>query len=111
MQQIFCTVIEYTHYLNKTKKLLTEEQTREIADIVARTPEIGEILKGTGGIRKFRYAAHEGKGKSSGARVIYFYISEDETVHLLDIFPKNEKENLSQADRNELFKLTQILKG
>ena len=91
--------------------MLTEAQMAEVITTVAKEPEIGEIMAGTGGIRKFRYASREGKGKSGGARVIYLAIMSKGRVHLLDIFAKNVKENVSQAERNELAKIARVMKG
>ena len=104
-------MIEAPVYAAKAKKLLTTEQMAEIVTIVAREPEIGEIMAGTGSIRKFRYASKEGKGKSGGARVIYLAIIGKGKVYLLDIFAKNVKENISQAERNELAKIAKAMKG
>jgi hypothetical protein len=111
MSKPYFTVIEAPAYAAKAKKLLTEAQMAEVVTIVAKEPEIGEIIAGTGSIRKFRCAAREGKGKSGGARVIYLAIMSKGRVHLLDIFAKNVKENISKAERNELAKLARLMKG
>jgi hypothetical protein len=68
-------------------------------------------MQGTGGCRKMRYAGLLGKGKSGGSRVIHLCVTSDQEVHLLDIYGKGEKSNLSKAERNELAKLASILKG
>ena len=60
-------------------------------------------MPGTGGFRKVRVAM-EGRGKSGGARVIYFLHNETMPVYLLTVFAKNDKENLTQGERNELRK-------
>ncbi len=65
-------------------------------------------MQGTGGIRKERWK-REGTGKSSGVRVIYYFYNEHYPLFLLTILGKSEKVNLSQAERNELAKLTRIL--
>ena len=66
------------------------------------------LLQGTGGIRKVRWK-REGTGKISGVRVIYYFHNERYPLFLLSIFGKSEKVNLSQAERNELAKLTHVL--
>jgi mRNA-degrading endonuclease RelE of RelBE toxin-antitoxin system len=104
-------VIEHHAYFKKAQKLMTEEQMDEIVELVAKNPQIGEVIAGTGGIRKFRYAAKEGRGKSGGVRVIYLAITKKGVVHIIDVFGKNEKDNLSKADRNMMEKLVQVLKG
>jgi len=65
-------------------------------------------MPGTGGVRKLRWAS-KGKGKSGDARVIYFYYNENIPLFLITIFGKNEKINLSKAERNELVKLVKEL--
>jgi hypothetical protein len=111
MSKPHLTVIESPAYFTKAKKLLTEVQMAEIITIVASEPEVGEMMVGAGGIRKFRYASRPGKGKSGGARIIYLALIARGKVYLLDIFAKNVKENISQAERNELAKIAGIIKG
>ncbi|MCH8553426.1 MAG: type II toxin-antitoxin system RelE/ParE family toxin [Natronospirillum sp.] len=71
-------------------------------------PQSGEIMQGTGGIRKLRWSA-QGKGKSGGARVIYYYHNGSVPLFLLTVFGKGEKANISKPERNQLSKLTKLL--
>ncbi len=105
------TVVEHAHYLRKAEKLFTYEQMEEIADTVAADPQLGEIMRGTGGFRKFRYAGVKNKGKSGGMRIIHLFVANDGEIHIIDIFEKSEKENLTKVERNELAKLAALLKG
>jgi hypothetical protein len=98
------TVVETPLFLRKAEKLLDEEERGVLVGAVAADPEAGEIIPGTGGVRKLRWAL-PGKGKSGGARVIYYFHSERMPVVMLSIYAKNDKINLSQAERNELRKL------
>jgi hypothetical protein len=67
-------------------------------------------MQGTGGIRKLRWSA-QGRGKSGGVRVIYYYHNETIPLFLLTVFGKGEKSNLSKSERNQLVKVTaQIIK-
>lgn len=111
MKDILVTVIEHPHYLKRAERLLSSKQMEDIADILASDPDAGEIMQGTGGFRKMRYAGVEGKGKSGGVRTIHLFITADHEVHLVDIYGKGEKSNLTKAERNELAKLATILKG
>jgi hypothetical protein len=80
---------------------VTETELLAIIDLVAADPAAGDLMEGTGGARKLRFAA-KGKGKSGGYRIITFFAAQDLPVFLLDIFAKGEKVNLSKAERNEL---------
>lgn len=65
-------------------------------------------MRGTGGVRKIRVAL-AGRGKSGGARVIYYYVGAKERVFLLLAYPKNEKDNLTGGEKEQMRKLTAIL--
>ncbi|WP_245751121.1 type II toxin-antitoxin system RelE/ParE family toxin [Desulfomicrobium apsheronum] len=60
-----------------------------------------QALQGKGGVRKVRFAG-EGRGKSGAYWVVYYYHSEDIPLFVLALFAKNEKANLTKAERNEL---------
>lgn len=68
-------------------------------------PKAGDLIKGTGGIRKFRWASGN-RGKSGCVRIIYYYHNDSIPLFLLTIFGKNQKENLSKSERNILAKFT-----
>ena len=65
-------------------------------------------MQGTGGIRKMRFA-FEKRGKSGSVRIIYVDFEVYEKIYLITAYPKNEKDNLSQAERNELRQMIRIL--
>ena len=95
------TVAETPLFVRKAEKLLDEEERAVLIATIAQDPEAGEIMPGTGGVRKLRWSLG-GRGKSGGARVIYYFHSDRMPVVLLSIFAKNVKVNFSQAERNEL---------
>ena len=78
-------------------------------DTVAADPLKGDPIEGTSGIRKLRFAVGH-KGKSGGVRVIYYYYNEIAPVYLFSLFAKNEKENLSKAERNQLAQVAVAIK-
>lgn len=102
---MYNTVAELSEYIKRSKHLLDEEERNNIIDYLAVNPKAGKIMKGTGGIRKIRWA-RKGKGKSGGVRVIYYFYDNTMPLFLLTMFGKNEKENLSKAERNKLAGLT-----
>jgi len=104
------TVIENPYFIKKASKILTDEQRIELIDFISVNYDKGDTISGTGGVQKIRFAHQTGKGKSGGARVIYLVLDKKGCVHLIDIFEKNTKENLSGADKNAMKKLTEILK-
>jgi hypothetical protein len=82
---------------------LGEGEVRRIIDHVGRRPDAGDLIPGTGGARKIRFAGR-GKGKSGGYRVITFYGGAELPVFLLTVFGKGRKIDLTQVERNELGK-------
>ncbi|MDH5388371.1 MAG: type II toxin-antitoxin system RelE/ParE family toxin [Gammaproteobacteria bacterium] len=102
------TIVELPGYLSKSEKLLSPFESRSIINYLASHPASGDIMQGTGGIRKLRWSAN-GKGKSGGVRIIYYFHNELMPLFLLTLFGKGEKANLSKAERNELAKLTSLL--
>jgi len=103
------TVFETASYIARATKLLSEDEQRAVVELVAREPASGVLIEGTGGIRKLRFAVG-GRGKSGGVRVVYYFHSEAMPLYLLTLFAKNEKANLSKAERNALAELVTMLK-
>ena len=108
MQHVPMTTIETPSFLRDAKRLMDEAERLEIISFLARNPDAGDIVQGTGGIRKVRFA-REGSGKSGGYRVIYFFHSQDVPLFALNVFAKNEKATISQAERNTLRELSALL--
>lgn len=102
------TIAEVPEYIRRAEKLLTEEERRDIVDYLAANPRAGDLMEGTGGVRKLRWG-RQGRGKSGGVRVIYYVHSELMPLYLLTLFAKNERANLTKAERNELAGLVDIL--
>jgi hypothetical protein len=103
------TVVETAEFLARASKLMSDEQRTRVVEMLARDPECGEIMAGTSGVRKVRVAL-DGRGKSGGARVIYYFHSERLPVFALTVFAKNEKANLSPAERNAMAAVVRAIK-
>jgi len=99
------TVVETPPYLSGAIRLFGEVERAAIIDLVSADPHCGVIVVGAGGVRKLRVPAG-GRGKRGGARVIYLFGGSDVPVFLLAVFAKNERSDLTQAERNELTKVT-----
>lgn len=88
---------------------LTEDERYGLVDYLARHPEKGDLIPGTGGLRKLRWSKG-GRGKRSGYRAIYYFFSEDFPICLLAIYPKNQRVNLSAEQRKQLSAQADTLK-
>ena len=88
---------------------LSASEVARIIDHFARRPDSSDVIRGTGGARKVRFAGR-GRGKSGGYRVISFYSGATLPVVLLTLFAKGERSDLSKAERNALAQLTKMLR-
>ncbi len=98
------TVVETPEFLRRVQGLLTAADRSALINHLAANPDAGDVMPGTGGARKLRWAVR-GKGKSGGVRVITFFSGPPVPVFVLTVFGKGEKINLSQAERNALRKV------
>lgn len=104
------TVAETPEYIRCADRLLAAEERMDVVEYLATNPKAGELMQGTGGVRKLRWA-RGGRGKSGGVRVIYYFHGNAIPLYLLTVFGKNERSNLSKAERNELAGLVRLLKA
>jgi hypothetical protein len=102
------TVAETPEYLRRADKLLTDSERGDVVDYLAAHPKAGDLMQGTGGVRKLRWA-RAGRGKSGGVRVIYYFHGEAIPLYVLTVFAKNERANLTKAERNDLADLVETL--
>jgi|SRR5665213_3377472 len=96
-------VVETPAYLKAAEAIFSEAKRDDIVAMVAADPECGEIMQGTGGFHKVR-VGRSGMGKRGGARVVYILRNEGFPIFLITAYPKNEKDNLTKKERNELAK-------
>jgi len=101
-------VIETEQFLAATRKLMSEDERVRLVDYLAFHPEAGDLIPGTGGVRKLRWAL-QGRGKRGGARAIYYFHSEQVPLFALTAYAKNERDDLSDAERNDYRRLTKAL--
>ena len=93
------------------KKLLTEDDRRELELMLVEDPKRGQVIERTGGFRKVRFARPSRReGKSGGTRVIYYFLDRRDRIYLLLVYAKGVKDNLTRAEENELRKLAKALK-
>jgi hypothetical protein len=102
------TIAETSSYTRMAEKLFSEEERNGVVDFLAENPKAGDLMEGTGGIRKLRWRRNH-KGSRGGVRVIYYFHNETMPLYLLTLFGKGEKENLTKAERNALASLVKLL--
>ena len=83
---------------------LGDDELSQLQEILLQNPKAGDVIRGTKGLRKIRIA-FDGAGKSGSGRVAYVDFTVHETVYLITAYPKNEKDNLSQAEQNAIAKM------
>ncbi|MGY2048822.1 type II toxin-antitoxin system RelE/ParE family toxin [Methylobacterium sp. JK268] len=102
------TVVETPEFLSTSRKLMSDEECVLLVSYLAYNPLAGNLVQGTGGIRKLRWGL-EGRGKRGGARVISYGHDPEMPLFALTAYAKNERADLSQQDRNDFRQLTTLL--
>ncbi|MBS1855433.1 MAG: type II toxin-antitoxin system RelE/ParE family toxin [Acidobacteria bacterium] len=97
-------VIRSSRYERAAAQLLRPSMQQEMEEAIAGEPERHPLIPGTGGFRKARWR-RPGGGKSAGVRLIYYFMVRPDLIFLADLYARNEKENLTHAERNELQKI------
>lgn len=107
MNRTFIEVPMFTKKWNELK--LNDEILKDLQNILLNDPKSGNVIQGTGGLRKIRIPM-KNKGKSSGSRVIYIDIELKKTIYFLNVYSKNEKDNLTDDEKKALKTMVKILK-
>jgi hypothetical protein len=97
-------LIETSIFTRQIATLLSDEEYREFQSRIAANPELGAVIKGGGGIRKVRVAVGS-RGKSGGARVIYYWAVRKDVILLLYAYPKNVAADLTPKQVSQLAKV------
>lgn len=92
---------EFAAYQRRAHELLTTDEQDAVVDLIAYEPTCGDLIPGTGGLRKLRVALGGG-GKRGGARVIYYFYNENFPVLLLALYAKNEKADMTAIEKRKL---------
>ena len=106
MIRIFVNLPEFD---KRWKELsLDDNDLKELQFNLLTDPKKGAVIKGTGRLRKIRFA-FENRGKSGSIRVLYVDFSEYKKIYLITAYTKNEKDNISQSEANQIKKLIDVL--
>ena len=104
------TLVETKAFAARTKKLgLSADELAAIYDVYAKTPDYGQVIRKTGGLRKGRVAKGD-TGKSGGYRVFSFFADRDNPVFLLWLLDKTDEDTLTDAQEQAFKALTTLLK-
>jgi len=94
-------IIETPLFTKRIVDILNDGEYKEFQQYIVANPDLGDIIPGSGGLRKIRWSAG-GKGKRGGARVIYYWYVTKEMLLMLFVFRKNERTNLTKEQINVL---------
>ena len=104
------TVAETPTFSRQAEQLFSEDEKQELIAFLAKNPLAGDVIPGTGGVRKIRFAA-SGRGKRGGARVIYYFLDETVPLYALLVYPKNVKSDLTADEKRAALALVEAIKA
>ena len=95
--------IEAPAFARYFSSYLNDDEYRELQNRLAAGPEVGDVVPGTGGFRKQRWAdPRRGKGRRGGLRVIYYYFPGEQQIWLMTVYGKDEASDLTAKQRQAL---------
>ena len=103
------TVAETPTFARQASKLFTEDEKAELIDFLAANPLAGDVVPGTGGIRKLRFQAPD-SGKRGGRRVVYYDLDEDIPLYALLAYAKSAQADLTPEERRTVATLAAAIK-
>jgi hypothetical protein len=102
------TIAEMGSYMRDADRLFSDREHEELKQFLALNPEAGDVMTGTGGIRKFRWGL-SGRGKRGGVRVIYYFRDLNMPLYMLAVYAKNERIDLDAQSKKEMRDLVEEL--
>jgi hypothetical protein len=102
---LYCSMIfiESKVFSKAAQQLLTDDELADLQQSLLQNPNLGDLIPGTGGLRKLRIGQHaRGKGKRGGARVIYYFLQRRAHLHLLLLYSKAQAEDLTADQKKNL---------
>ncbi len=94
-------IIETSIFTRRIKELMSDDEYKLLQESLVNRPDLGAVIQGTGGLRKVRWKL-DGRGKSGGVRAIYYWMTEDEQLYMLYVYPKSEQEDLTPEQKKTL---------
>ena len=80
---------------------MSDDEYRSLQEALITRPDTGDLIKGSGGLRKVRWKL-EGKGKSGGVRVIYYWVTADDQIRMIYVYRKSRKTDLTPEQASQL---------
>jgi mRNA-degrading endonuclease RelE of RelBE toxin-antitoxin system len=87
------TFIETNLFTKLAREYLSDEEYGHLQQALILDPEAGAVVRGSGGVRKIRWAA-QGRGKRGGFRIVYFVRRPKDVIWMLTLYPKNVKDSI-----------------
>src|SRR4029077_17862194 len=103
------TIIETPEFIKQATTCMDEVSKESLIGFLAKNPKAGDLIAGTGGTRKLRWTSNTHKGKRGGTRIIYYYHNSEIPIFLLTAYGKNQKENLTMSEKNNLKKVINLI--
>jgi hypothetical protein len=102
------TVVELPLFQRLASVVWNDAEREEFVDYIARNPGEGDLIPGTGGVRKVRWR-RQGMGKRGGIRVIYFYRDAQMPLFLLLVYAKAQREDMTPDEKRQVRALAAAL--
>ncbi len=96
--------LETAVFTREVQGILLDSEYRALQLALALRPEQGALIRGSGGLRKIRWAG-AGRGKRGGVRIIYYWDAKEDAFYMLYIYAKNEQEDLTPAQLRVLSRI------
>ena len=104
------TVMETPIFTRRADALLSAQERTDLITLLAWNPLAGDVIQGTGGVRKLRFAGG-GRGKRGAFRVIYYVLTDELPIVAITLYGKNEKSDLTQAERDGARRIVDAMKA
>lgn len=102
--------IESKNFERLRADYLTDEEYRELQNFLIQQPHAGDVIQGTGGLRKLRWKLSN-KGKRGGIRIIYLFLNNKDHIHFLTLYSKNEATDLTSDQKKILKQIVEEIKN
>lgn len=109
MSRLLITVAETRSFIRQAATLWNDDDRCAFVDLIAANPDAGDVVPGTGGLRKVRWG-RPGTGKRGGARVVYFHHDDSMPLYLLLIHAKGQREDWTRDEKRRALALTEDIK-